>query len=99
MEFITDKYCKTKDKELPVPEIPEAVLSNDRQIKMNYHFLKQQITKTPIVPIQSETFDRILAKVEDCFTNTPAMNRVVTQVIRFNVFESDFYLNKFQLVI
>lgn len=47
---------------------------------MNYHFLKKQITKTPIVPIQTETFDHILAKVEDCFTNTPSMNRVVTEV-------------------
>lgn len=34
MGIVTDKYLKTKDKELKVPEIPEAVLSNDRQIKV-----------------------------------------------------------------
>lgn len=34
MGIITDKYLKTKDQEKKVPEIPEAVLSNDRQIKV-----------------------------------------------------------------
>ena len=35
MGIVTDKYLKSKDKEQKVPEIPEAVLSNDRQIKVN----------------------------------------------------------------
>lgn len=49
---------------------------------MNYHFLKKQITKTPIVPIQQETFERILHKVQDSYTNTPDMNRVVETVFQ-----------------
>ena len=47
---------------------------------MNYYFLKKQITKTPIVPMQQETFDRILQKVQDCYQNNAEMNRVVEDV-------------------
>ena len=47
---------------------------------MNYHFLKKQITKTPIVPIQQETYERILHKVKDCYQNNNAMNKVAETV-------------------
>lgn len=47
---------------------------------MNYHFLKKQITKTPIVPMQQDTFERILHKVEDTYQNNKSMNHVVETV-------------------
>ncbi len=49
---------------------------------MNYYFLKKQITKTPIVPMQQETFERILDKVQDSYQNTSEMNQVVEEVFK-----------------
>ncbi len=81
MQELYHKSNKNNPKSV-IPQIPEIVMSNDRQVKLNYHFLKQQITKTPIVPIQQETFERILIKVQDCYQNTPSMNLVVEAVFK-----------------
>lgn len=80
MENMSESLVKKKNQQVAAPNLPEMVMSNDRQVKMNYHFLKKQITKTPIVPMQQDTFERILHKVEDTYQNNKTMNRVVETV-------------------
>ena len=43
-------------------------------------FLKKQLNKTPIVPMQPESYQRILAKVQDLYQNNSVMNAVIDQV-------------------
>ena len=47
---------------------------------MNYYFLKKQLNKTPIVPMQQESFDNILKMVQDCYESNPTTNNVITGV-------------------
>lgn len=47
---------------------------------MNFYFLKKQISQTPIVPMQEESFENILTLVRDCYRNTKSMNDVVDDV-------------------
>ncbi len=49
---------------------------------MNYIFLKKQLNKTPVVPMQEESFQRILEKVQDLYHNNAAMNNVVDSVFK-----------------
>ncbi len=44
---------------------------------MNYHFLKNQLKRAPIVPMQQESFENILIMVEDCYQNNMKMNQVI----------------------
>lgn len=43
-------------------------------------FLKKQLNKTPIVPMQPESYQRILAKVQDLYQNNPVMNAIIDEV-------------------
>ncbi|CAF0708408.1 unnamed protein product [Brachionus calyciflorus] len=71
---------KAKSGETPEePKFPDQTISKDRQVKMNYFFLKKQLSETPIVPMQPESFDNILAMVHDCYQDNKNMNRVVTE--------------------
>lgn len=43
---------------------------------MNYFRIKRQLSKTPIVPMQQESFENILEKVRDVYRDTVMMNQV-----------------------
>lgn len=43
---------------------------------MNYYRIKQQLNKSPIVPMQQESFDNILEKVRDVYRETAMMIHV-----------------------
>lgn len=47
---------------------------------MTYFILKNQLSQTPIVPMQKESFDNILALVQDCYQNIKSMNDVIEEV-------------------
>lgn len=42
--------------------------------------MKNQLNKTPIVPIQQESFESILTKVQDKYEDKPHLNKVVKEV-------------------
>ena len=46
---------------------------------MNFQFLKKQLNHTPIVPMQSNSFDNILRLVQDCYVNNKNMNDVIEE--------------------
>ena len=46
---------------------------------MNFHFLKKQLNYTPIVPMQSVSFDNILRLVQDCYVDNINMNTVIEE--------------------
>ena len=62
------------------PSYPGQTMSDDRKVRVNYHFLKKQLNHTPIVPMQQECYENILHMVQDTYKDTPQMNRVVEDV-------------------
>ena len=40
------------------------------------------MSQTPIVPMQQESFDNILALVQDCYRNVKSMNDVIEEVFK-----------------
>lgn len=43
---------------------------------MNFYRIKSHLNKTPIVPMQQESFDNILEKVHDVYRDNANMNMV-----------------------
>lgn len=56
-------------------------ISKEREIKLNYMFLKKQLNQTPIVPMQAESINNIFYLVRDCYRDDKNMNRVKNEFI------------------
>lgn len=63
---------------------------------MNYIRIKRQLSKTPIVPMQQESFDNILIKVRDVYRDNANMNAVKDE---FFVETKDMYFQAMQRTI
>lgn len=63
---------------------------------MNFYRIKRQLNKTPIVPMQQESFDNILGKVRDVYRDVPMMNQVKEE---FFVDTKDMYYQAMQQTI
>lgn len=64
--------------------------------QMNYFRIKKQLNKTPIVPMQQESFDNILIKVQDVDQDTHSMNLVKDE---FFIETKEMYFNAMQRTI
>ena len=42
--------------------------------------MKEQLKKTPLTPVQQESFDRILLKCRDQYEDKPNLNKVVNEI-------------------
>jgi hypothetical protein len=47
---------------------------------MNYVFLKKQLQRAPIVPMQDESFKNILIMVQDCYQSNNKLDSVIEDV-------------------
>lgn len=47
---------------------------------MNYYYLKNQLQKAPVVPMQAESFNNILSMIPSKYSKQPKMRRVIDEV-------------------
>lgn len=47
---------------------------------MNYFYIKNQLHKTPIVPMQQDSFENILAMIPEKYQQSPKMHRIIDNV-------------------
>ncbi|XP_071374585.1 dynein axonemal heavy chain 12 [Centroberyx affinis] len=61
----------------PEPQFPPSMLSEERKQRMNYMFLKQCVESSPIVPIQQQWLDSILARVPPKLKEGPGRDKLL----------------------
>jgi hypothetical protein len=61
-------------------EIRNIKLNFIFKLQMNYFYLKHQLHKTPIVPMQAESFENILDMIPEKYQKSPKMRKMIENV-------------------